>query len=100
MASDITKRPSALLNRLQSFKAEFEELKVSIHLIYVNVFWKIDHLRTGTEIRLLPVHDRYTNAWLLVKPRMELIGARTNFLTTLFHFLWSLYNLPLIYRLL
>ena len=29
---------------------------------YVTVFWKIDHLRTRTEIHLLPVHDRHTHA--------------------------------------
>ena len=29
---------------------------------YVTVFWKTDHLRTRTEIHLLPVHDRHTHA--------------------------------------
>ena len=29
---------------------------------YVAVFWKTDHLRTRTEIHLLPVHDRHTYA--------------------------------------
>ena len=30
--------------------------------LYVTVFWKTDHLDTGTEIHLLPVHDRHTHA--------------------------------------
>ena len=31
-------------------------------LTIVTVFWKTDHLRTRTEIHLLPVHDRHTHA--------------------------------------
>ena len=31
-------------------------------VIYVTVFWKTDHLRTRTEIHVLPVHDRHTRA--------------------------------------
>ena len=29
---------------------------------YVTVFWKTDHLRTRTDIHVLPVHDRHTHA--------------------------------------
>ena len=32
------------------------------HVTYVTVFWKTDHLRTRTEIHVLPVHDRHTHA--------------------------------------
>ena len=28
----------------------------------MTVFWKTDHLRTRTEIHVLPVHDRHTRA--------------------------------------
>ena len=30
--------------------------------LFVIVFWKTDHLRTRTEIHVLPVHDRHTRA--------------------------------------
>ena len=29
--------------------------------IYMTVFWKTDHLRTRTEIHLLPIHDRHAH---------------------------------------
>ena len=33
----------------------------NIILPYVTELWKTDHLRTKTEIHLLPVHDRHTH---------------------------------------
>ena len=35
---------------------------LSMRPVYVTVFWKTDHLRTRTEIHVLPVHDRHTRA--------------------------------------
>ena len=34
----------------------------AFQLLYLTVVWKTDHLRTRTEIHLLPVHDRHTHA--------------------------------------
>ena len=33
-----------------------------LHCNIVTVFWRTDHLRTRTEIHVLPVHDRHTHA--------------------------------------
>ena len=36
--------------------------KSSVGLLYVTIFWKIDHLRGSTEIHFLPVQERYIHA--------------------------------------
>ena len=35
MASDVTKRPPAFLNRMQDFKDEFEEIKVDLAMYHM-----------------------------------------------------------------
>ena len=38
------------------------KLETCENQVIVTVFWKTDHLRTRTEIHVLPVHDRHTHA--------------------------------------
>ena len=45
--------------KVDKIHAMSQRVHIFIH-IYVTVFWKTEHLRTRTEIYLLPVHDRHS----------------------------------------
>ena len=46
----------------QPIATHFTRQHLTNAYVTVHVFWKTDHLRTRTDIHVLPVHDRHTHA--------------------------------------
>ena len=59
--STVLKHVNSLIAFVVSYVRRDSSLRAHSNA-YVTVFWKTDHLRTRTEIHVLPVHDRHTHA--------------------------------------